>query len=75
MSPHVTAAPTRPEPHRPTSVGEIYPDVQAVAVPLGRIDRGEIAAINCSFQGRALNESWLLETVAPQLQTLARQLA
>lgn len=57
------------------SVGEIYPDVQAVAVPLGRIDRGEIAAINCSFQGRALNESWLLETVAPQLQTLARQLA
>ena len=56
------------------SVGEVYPDVQAVAVPLGRIDRGEPAALNCSFQGRALNRDWLIKEIAPQLQTLARQL-
>lgn len=56
------------------SVAEIYPDVQAVAVPLGRIDRGELAAINCSFQGRALNEKWLREEIAPQLHQLVRQL-
>lgn len=57
-----------------TSVGEEYPDVQAVAVPLGSIDRGEIAALNCSFQGRAMDEAWLLEKIAPQLQAVARQL-
>lgn len=57
------------------SVGEVYPDVQAVAVPLGRIDRGEFAAINCSFQGRKLDEAWLIDVVAPQLQALVRQLA
>jgi DNA-binding IclR family transcriptional regulator len=56
------------------SAGEVFPDVQAVAVPLGRIDRGELAAINCSFQGRALDEVWLRERIAPKLQTLARQL-
>jgi len=56
------------------SIGEIYPDVQAVAVPLGRIDRREIAALNCSFQGRALDENWLRKKIAPQLLTLARQL-
>lgn len=56
------------------SVGEIHPDVQAVAVPLGRIERGEIAALNCSFQGRAFDRQWLIEKVAPQLQTLTRQL-
>ena len=56
------------------SVGEVYPDVQAVAVPLGRIDQGEAAALNCSFQGRALDRAWLIEEIAPQLQTLARQL-
>jgi DNA-binding IclR family transcriptional regulator len=56
------------------SVGEIYPDVQAVAVPLGRIDRGELAAINCSFQGRRLDERWLKEKIAPQLQAMVRQL-
>jgi len=56
------------------SVGEVYPDVQAVAVPLGRIDQGEPAALNCSFQGRALDRAWLIEEIAPQLQTLARQL-
>lgn len=56
------------------SVGEIYPDVQAVAVPLGRVDRGELAAINVSFQRRALDERWLVEEVAPQLTALARQL-
>jgi DNA-binding IclR family transcriptional regulator len=54
------------------SVGEIYPDVQAVAVPLGCIDGGEPAALNCSFQGRALNEAWLREEIAPRLQALAR---
>jgi DNA-binding IclR family transcriptional regulator len=56
------------------SVGEIYPDVQAVAVPLGRINRGELAAINCSFQGRELDEAWLRQRIAPQLQALVRQL-
>lgn len=56
------------------SVGEVYPDVQAVAVPLGRIERGEIAAINVSFQRRTLNERWLLDVVAPKLIALARQL-
>lgn len=56
------------------SVGEVYSDVQAVAVPLGRIDRGELAAINCSIQGRPLNRTWLLETIAPQLLAMARQL-
>lgn len=56
------------------SVGEVLPDVQAVAVPLGRTERGEVAAINCSFQGRALNETWLREKIAPQLQALVRQL-
>lgn len=57
------------------SVGEVYPDVQAVAVPLGRIDRGELAAINVSFQRRALDERWLMEDVAPKLMALARRLA
>ena len=56
------------------AVGELYPDVQAVAVPLGRIDRGEVAALNCSFQGRAFDKQWLIEKIAPQLQTLMRQL-
>jgi DNA-binding IclR family transcriptional regulator len=56
------------------SVGEVYPDVQAVAVPLGRLDHGELAAINVSFQRRALNEKWLIEEVGPRLQALARQL-
>lgn len=56
------------------SVGEVYPDVQAVAVPLGRLDRGELAAINVSFQRRSLNERWLLDVVAPKLIALARQL-
>ena len=56
------------------SVGEIYPDVQAVSVPLGRIDRNEPAAINCSFQGLPLDEDWLRREIAPQLQALVRQL-
>ncbi|MEY4654526.1 MAG: hypothetical protein RI884_3107 [Pseudomonadota bacterium] len=55
-------------------VGEVYPDVQAVAVPLGHINRGEPAAINCSFQGRELDEAWLRREIAPRLQALARQL-
>lgn len=56
------------------SVGEVYADVQAVAVPLGRVNRGEPAALNCSFQGRELDENWLREKIAPQLHALARQL-
>jgi DNA-binding IclR family transcriptional regulator len=56
------------------SVGEIYPDVQAVAVPLGRIDRGEPAALNCSFHARPLDRDWLQQEIAPQLQRMARQL-
>lgn len=57
-----------------TSVGEVLPDVQAVAVPLGRIEHGEIAAINVSFQRRTLDERWLVEDVAPRLAALARRL-
>ncbi len=57
------------------SVGEIHPDVQAVAVPLGRIDRGEAAAINCAFQGRVLDEAWLRDKIAPKLIALARRIA
>jgi DNA-binding IclR family transcriptional regulator len=56
------------------SVGEIYPDVQAVAVPLGRIDRNEPAAINCSFHGLPLDPDWLRREIAHQLQALVRQL-
>jgi DNA-binding IclR family transcriptional regulator len=56
------------------SVGEVYPDVQAVAVPLGRVDRGELAALNVSFQRRALDERWLVEVIAPKLLALARQI-
>lgn len=56
------------------SVGEMFPDVQAVAVPLGRVDRGEMAALNIAFQRRRLDERWLLEDVAPRLIALARSL-
>lgn len=57
------------------SLGEVLPDVQAVAVPLGRIDRGEPAALNFSIQGRKLDEDWLRHDIAPRLQALARHLA
>lgn len=57
------------------SVGEVYPDVQAVAVSLGKVDRGELVAINASFQRRRLDERWLVEEVAPKLIALARKLA
>lgn len=57
------------------SVGEVHPDVQAVAVPLGRIDRGETAAINCAFTGKTLSESWLREQIAPRLLSVARRIA
>jgi len=57
-----------------TSVAEIYPDVQAVAVPLGRIDARQTAALNCSFQGRKPDEKWLRQVVSPQLIALARRL-
>lgn len=55
------------------SVGELFPDVQAIAVPLGAIDHGEVAALNCSFQGVALDEAWLKKQVYPKLQALARE--
>lgn len=57
-----------------TSVAEVLPDVQAVAVPLGRINNVDVAAINCTFQGRTLDLPWLRHEIAPQLQALARQL-
>jgi DNA-binding IclR family transcriptional regulator len=57
-----------------TSVGEVLPDVQAVAVPLGRVEHGEIASINMSFQRRPLDERWLVDEVAPRLLALARRL-
>ena len=57
------------------SVGEVYPDVQAVAVALGKVDRGELVAINASFQRRRLDERWLVDEVAPKLIALARKLA
>ena len=57
-----------------TSVGEVLADVQAVAVPLGRIDRGELAALNCSFQRSKLDEHHLVDKVAPDLIALARAL-
>lgn len=56
-----------------TSVGEVLPDVQAVAVPLGRINNVDVSAINCTFQGRTLDLQWLRHEIAPQLQALARQ--
>ena len=57
------------------SVGEVYNDVHAVAVSLGKVDRGELVAINASFQRRKLDERWLVEEVAPKLIALARKLA
>lgn len=57
-----------------TSLGEVLPDVQAVAVPLGRINRGEPAALNFSIQGREIDERWLREDIAPRLMAMARQL-
>ncbi len=56
------------------SLGEVLPDVQAVAVPLGRIDRGEAAALNFSIQGRKVDEVWLLRDIAPRLLALSREL-
>lgn len=57
-----------------TSLGEVLPDVQAVAVPLGRINRGEPAALNFSIQGREISEAWLHRDITPKLLALARQL-
>ena len=57
-----------------TSVGEVLADVQAVAVPLGRVNNVDTAAINCTFQGRPMNPEWLRNEIAPQLQALARQI-
>lgn len=56
------------------SVGEIYPDVQGIAVPLGRIDEREPAALNCAFTGRPIDGQWLGEHIAPKLLALARQI-
>jgi DNA-binding IclR family transcriptional regulator len=57
-----------------TSVGELFADVQAVAVPMGPIDNGEWAALNCSFQGRELNDTWLRTEIAPKLHDIARRI-
>ena len=57
-----------------TSVGEILPDVQAVAVPLGRIRGTDVAALSCTFQGRLLDIDWLRKDVAPRLQALAKEI-
>ena len=56
------------------AVGEIFDDVQAVAVPLGLINRGEPTALNFSIQGREMDKDWLRREIAPQLQAIARQL-
>lgn len=58
-----------------TSLGEVHSDVFAVAVPLGRIDRKEAAAVTCSFHGRAPEEDYLLEEIGPKLLSLVRRLA
>lgn len=58
-----------------TSLGEVQQDVYSIAVPLGRIDRKEAAAITCSFHGRAPDEHYLLEEIGPKLLSLARRLA
>lgn len=58
-----------------TSLGEVYPDVQAVATPLGRLREGQLAAINCAFVGIPIDEQWLIKSVAPKLLALARRLA
>jgi DNA-binding IclR family transcriptional regulator len=55
-------------------VGELFADVQAVAVPMGPIDNGEWAALNCSFQGRELNDTWLRTEIAPKLHDIARRI-
>lgn len=57
-----------------TAIGEVVPDVQAVAVPLGRIHGIDVAAMSCTFQGRALDIQWLRKEVAPQLQAIAREI-
>lgn len=54
------------------NVGELYSDVQAVAVPMGCIEQNEPAALSCSFQGLKLDKKWLLETIAPKLINLVR---
>ena len=57
-----------------TAVGEVFPDIQAVAVPLGRVHGVDVAALSCSFQGRTLDIDWLRHEVAPQLQVMAREI-
>lgn len=57
-----------------TAAGEVVPDVQAVAVPLGRIQGIDVAALSCTFQGRTPDVNWLRREVAPLLQALAREI-
>ncbi len=57
------------------SLGDVIPDVQAVAVPMGRINRGEPAALNFSIQGRKIDENWLRRDIAPRLLAVTRNLA
>lgn len=56
------------------SLGEVYPEVQGIAVPLGRIDEQEPAALNCAFSGRPIDERWLTEQIAPKLLALVQRL-
>lgn len=55
-----------------TALGDIIPDVQAVAVPLGEVHGIDVAALSCTFQGRTLNINWLRNDIAPQLRSIAR---
>jgi DNA-binding IclR family transcriptional regulator len=58
-----------------TSVGDLIADVQAVAVPLGRVHGIDVAALSCTFQGRTLDLHWLRHEVAPQLQAIASEIS
>lgn len=56
-----------------TATGEAKSDVQAVAVPLGRVNDIDVAALSCTFQGRTFDVNWLRGEVAPALQVLAHE--
>ena len=58
-----------------TAVRDVGNSNATLAELRGRIDRGEPAAINCSFHGRPLDTEWLRNEIAPQLQALVRQLS
>lgn len=56
------------------SVAEVEPEIQAVAVPIGRLEHGELAALNVSFQGLEPDENWLIDRIAPELIEFSRSL-